>query len=87
MNNSPIPVTNSIQIQFWLTIKDNQKFNFSPTSKDELLKSIKDINPEKAAGTNNLCRRFLKDGAVFLALSITKLCNLSMKRSKFPLEF
>ena len=29
---------------------------------------------------------FLKDEPVVLALAITKLCDLSMKRSKFPLE-
>ena len=65
---------------------ENQKFTFSPTSEDEVLKLLKDTNPEKAAGIDNLSGRFLKDGAVVLALPISKLCNLSMKRSKFPLD-
>ena len=51
-----------------------------------MLKLLKDINPEKAAGMDNFSRRFLKDGAVVLDLPISKLCNLSMKRSKFSLD-
>ena len=43
---------------------ENQKFTFSPTSKDEVLKLLKDANPEKAAGIDNLSGRFLKDAAV-----------------------
>ena len=65
---------------------ENQKFTFSPTLEDEVLKLLKDTNPEKAAGIDNLSGRFLKDGAAALALPISKLCNLSMKRSKFPLD-
>ena len=65
---------------------ENQKFTFSPTSEDEILKLLTDTNPEKAAGIDNLSGRFLKDGAVVLALPISKLCNLSRKRSKFPLD-
>ena len=58
---------------------ENQKFTFFSTSEDEVLNLFKDANPEKAAGIDNLPRRFLKDGAVALALPISKLCNLSMK--------
>ena len=65
---------------------ENQKFTFSPTSEDEILKLLTDTNPEKAAGIDNLSGRFLKDGAVVLALPISKLCNLSKKHSKFPLD-
>ena len=66
--------------------KENQRFTFSPTWEDETLKLLKDTNPEKAAGIDNLSGRFLKDGAVGLALPISKPCNLSIKRSKFPLD-
>ena len=46
---------------------ENQKFTFSQTSEDEFLKLLKDNNPKKAAGIDNLSGRFLKDGAaVFL---------------------
>ena len=43
---------------------ENQKFTFSPTSDDEVLKLRKDTNPEKVAGIYNLSGRFLKDAAV-----------------------
>ena len=66
---------------------ENQKFTFLPTSEDEVLKLLKDTNPEKAAGTDNFSGRLLKDGAVVSALPILKLCNLSMKLSKSPLDY
>ena len=65
---------------------ENQNITFLPTLEDKVLKLLKDTNPKKAAGIENLSGRFLKDGAVVLALPISKLCNLSMKRSKFPLN-
>ena len=40
---------------------ENEKFTISPTSDDEILKLLKDTNPEKAAGNfSNLSGRFLK---------------------------
>ena len=65
---------------------ETQNFAFSPTLKDEVLKVLKDANAEKAADIYNLCGMFLKEGAVVLALRISKLCNISMKRSKLPLH-
>ena len=65
---------------------ENQKFTFSPASEDEILKLLTDTNPEKAADIDSLSGRFLKDGAIVLPLPIPKLCNLLMKRSKFPLD-
>ena len=62
---------------------ENRKFTFLATSEDQILKSLKDTNTEKADGIDNLSGRFLKDGAVVLALPILKLCNFLMKRSKF----
>ena len=53
---------------------------------DEILKLLTDTNPKKAAGIDNLSGRFVKDGVAVLALPMSKLCNLSMKRSKFPLD-
>ena len=56
-------------------ITENQKFTFSPTSEDEILKLLTDTNLEKAAGIDNLSVRFSKDGAAVLALPTSKLCN------------
>ena len=66
--------------------KENQKFTFSPASEEEILKLLADTNPEKTADIGSLSRGFLKDGAVVLALPISKLCNLSMKLSKKILD-
>ena len=73
-----------IELRFLNT--ENQKFTFSTTSEDEILKLLKYTNPENPAGIDNLSRRFLKDGAVILVLTTSKPCNLSMKHSKFPLD-
>ena len=62
------------------------EYTFSPTSEDEVLKILKDINPEKAAAINNLAGMFLKDGAVVLALPISKLFNFLVNCSKLHFE-
>ena len=38
---------------------DNQQLTFSPISKNEILKLLTDTKSEKAAGIDNLSRRFL----------------------------
>ena len=53
---------------------------------DFVLKLLKDMNKEKAAGINNLSGKFLKDGANILAKPICKICNLSIKYSVFPTD-
>ena len=75
------------------TENHKHKFTFSPTLEDKVLKLLKDTNPVKAAGTDNLSGRFLKYRAVVFEVSCSyfsftniKLCDLSMKRSKFPLD-
>ena len=65
---------------------ENQNFTFSPTAEVEILKLLKDTNPDKAAGIDNLSGRILKHGGVVLALPTSDLCNLSMKRLRFPLD-
>ena len=80
-----MPLINSVLAYYKRFLNtENQKFTFSSTSEDEVLKLLKDTNPEKEAGIDNLSGRFLKDGA--FVLPISKPCNLSMKRSKFPLD-
>ena len=65
--------------------QDNPSLSsFSPTLDDEILELLQRI--KNTADIDNLSGRFLKDDAVVLALPISKLCNLSMKVSKFPLD-
>ena len=66
--------------------QDNPRLSsFSPTLEDEILELLQII--KNTADIDNLSGRFLKDTAVVLALPIPKLCNLSMKVSKFPLDY
>ena len=62
------------------------KFNFSNVTEDFVLKLLKDMNIDKAAGIDNLSGKFLKDGANILAKPISKICNLSIKYSVFPTD-
>ena len=65
--------------------QDNPSLSsFSPTLDDEILELLQII--KNTADIDNLSGRFLKDTAVVLALPIPKLCNLSMKVPKFPLD-
>ena len=61
------------------------KFKFSNVTEDFVLKLLKDMNIDKAAGIDNLSGKYLKDGAnMIFAKPISKICNLSIKYSAFP---
>ena len=64
--------------------RSNFKFDFA--SEDYILKFLKNINEDKAAGIDNLSGKFLKDGAAVLAKPISQVCNLSIKYSHFPTD-
>ena len=59
-------------------------FNFASVSENSILTILKATQVSKAAGLDSLYRRFLKDGAKFLAKPISDLCNLSINSEKFP---
>ena len=61
------------------------KFKFSNATEDLVFKLLNDMNPDKAAGIDNLSGKFLKDGASILAKPISKICNLSIKYLYFQL--
>ena len=62
-------------------------FEFAETSPEKILNVLKDLNPSKAIGIDNLSRKFLKDGSDILARPISQLCNLSIKFGLFPRTF
>ena len=62
------------------------KFKFSNVTEDFVLKFLKDMNIDKAAGIENLSGEFLKDGANILAKPISKICNHSIKYSVVPTD-
>ena len=63
---------------------ERNSFKFSDVSEETVLIVLKNIEPTKAAGIDNISGRFLKDAAPVLAKPITQLCNLSIKLSSFP---
>ena len=62
------------------------KFKFSNVTEGLVLKLLKDMNIDKAAGIDNLSGKFLKDGPNILAKPISEICNLSIKYSLFPTD-
>ena len=62
------------------------KFKVSNVTEDFVLKLLKDMSTDKAAGIDNLSRNFLKDGKNILAKPISKICDLSIKHFVFPTD-
>ena len=61
-----------------------KNFSFAPVAPATILKLLKQLNPAKSAGIDNLTSKFLKEGAPVLASPITDLVNLSISLSFFP---
>ena len=59
-------------------------FHLASVSENSILTILKATQVSKAAGIDNLCGRFLKDGAKVLSKPISDLCNLSITSEKFP---
>ena len=49
----------------------------------KILNILKDLNPSKAAGIDNLSGTFIKDGANILVRPISQLFDLSIKLNSF----
>ena len=65
-------------------VSKDLNYQLLETSPEKILSFLKDLNPSKAAGIDNLSGKFLKDAAHILARSISQLCNLSIKLNSFP---
>ena len=61
-----------------------KNFAFAPVAPGTILKLLKQLNPAKSAGIDNLTGKLLKEGAPVLASPITDLVNLSISLSLFP---
>ena len=69
--------------KFYKNLNITTKCQLKPATEDIVLKLARNIDISKAAGVDNLPGRFLKDGAVILAKSVTVICNLSIKSKNF----
>ena len=82
---SPNVFTESKVASYYNDIKfKDLNSEFSETSSEKILNILKDLNPSKAAGIDNISGKFLKGGADILARPISQLCNLSIKLGSFP---
>ena len=82
---SPNVFTESKVTSYYDDIKfKDLNFEFSETSAEKILNILKDLNPSKATGIDNLSCKFLKCGADILARPISQLCSLSIKLGLFP---
>ena len=60
------------------------KLEFKKVSQESILKTLKNLDINKASGIDNITGKFLRDGAKILALPISQICNLSITTSSFP---
>ena len=56
-------------------------------SEQFVFKELCNLKPDKSTGLDNIPARFLKDGAVFLKMSITFIINMSIAEGIVPDEF
>ena len=61
----------------------SSKFKLAQVSKEHILEILQNLEPNKAAGIDNISGKFLNDGAEILAKPISQICNLSIKKSSF----
>ena len=62
----------------------NTKFKFTFVSEYSVLKILKNIDENKAAGLDSMSGKFLKDAATILIKPLSQICNLSIQYSTFP---
>ena len=62
----------------------HNKLNFQTVQPNTISNLLKSCNVNKAAGIDNVFGRFLEDSVDVLGISITQICNLSVKLSDFP---
>ena len=60
------------------------KFIFDTIELNSVLKLLKNVKVNKAAGIENISGRFLKDGVDILTTPVTQIRNLSIKLSHSP---
>ena len=62
----------------------SENFKLHSTTEGYLFKLLNNVEVTKAAGTDQISGKFLKDGGRILAKPISQLCNLSMTLWSFP---
>ena len=65
-------------------MKVNSTFIFQPTNGSQVEKWLKSVKTSKAAGSDNIPRRMIKDACKELAYTLCHLINENTKTDIFP---
>ena len=67
-------------------IKSSKNFSFENITPPEIEKEILELNPKKAAGSDSIPPKILKDGIGVIKSPLTQLFNISVEECHFPLD-
>ena len=81
---SPNRYTIKFVSDYYKNLSLSENFKLDSTTEGCLFNTLKHVEVTKAAGTDQISGKILKDGARILAKPITELCNLSMTLGSFP---
>ena len=76
--------TISFVFDYYKKLSLSENFKMDSTTEYCLFELLENIEVPKAAGTDQISGKLLKDGAWILAKPISDLCNLSMALGSFP---
>ena len=63
--------------KYYQLLNPTEPSSLAPTSLENVLKPLEEINPSKATGLDNIAGKFLKDSATVLARPVTELKRLN----------
>ena len=75
LTNAPNKYNIEPVFQYYSKFIIEKPFHMSITSEEEVLKIMQNIDISKAAGTDNLPGKFLKDGAGILVTPLREICQ------------
>ena len=78
-------VTTSADAQ--LSPSSNNGFSFMPLSTSEVQDELSKLNTNKSAGLDGLDPMFLKAASRIIAAPVTRLFNMSLQLSEFPIDW
>uniref|UniRef100_A0A3B1JMQ8 Reverse transcriptase domain-containing protein n=1 Tax=Astyanax mexicanus TaxID=7994 RepID=A0A3B1JMQ8_ASTMX len=87
INSTKAFTTSNSVTTFQPPSSSNSGFSFKSISVSEVLEELTKLNPNKSAGYDGLDPMFLKASAHVIAAPITKIFNLSLHLSAFPLDW
>ena len=81
------PSTAAPSLSLSPTTPSSGTFSFRPITTSEVLENLTKLDSNKSAGSDGLDPMFLKAAAPVIAVPITRLFNMSLELSTFPLDW